>query len=203
MSDNVHTVNTESRRPYHHGQLREALVAEGLRLLEERDAAHVGLRELARRVGVSPTAVYRHFPSKEALLAALAASGFEQLAKAQAEAMGDRVTREGFNAMGRTYVRFALRNPALFRLMYSAASPARGVAVDPTLRPSTGLRAAVDALLGPGASEATKRTMALRAWALVHGLSLLLLDGHVKVAEKDLDAFIDASVEGSGLATGL
>lgn len=203
MSDDVHTVNTEARRPYHHGQLRDALIAEGLRLLEERDAAHVGLREVARRVGVSPTAVYRHFPNKEALLVALAASGFERLAQAQAEAIGDRVTREGFNAMGRTYVRFALRNPALFRLMYGAASPARGVAVDPTLRPSTGLRAAVDALLGPQATEAAKRTMALRAWALVHGVSLLLLDGHVKVPDKDLDAFIDTSVEGSGLASGL
>ena len=202
MSDDVHTVNTEPR-PYHHGNLRDALLEEGLRLLEERDAAHVGLRELARRVGVSPTAVYRHFPNKEALLAALAASGFRRLVEVQAAAIGDRVTRASFNAMGRAYVRFALRNPALFRLMYSAANPVRGEAVDPTLRPSTGLRTAVDALLGPEATAAAKRTMALRAWALVHGLSLLLLDGHVKVADKELDAFIDASVEGSGLSIGL
>lgn len=202
MSDDVHTVNTEPR-PYHHGNLRDALLAEGLRLLEERDAAHVGLREVARRVGVSPTAVYRHFPNKEALLAALAASGFRQLAEMQSAAIGDSVTRAGFNAMGRAYVRFALRNPALFRLMYGAANPARGEAVDPTLRPSTALRTAVDALLGPEAPAAAKRTMALRAWALVHGLSLLLLDGHVKVADKELDAFIDASVEGSGLSIGL
>lgn len=203
MPDDVHTVNTESPRPYHHGNLRDALVEEGLRLLEERDAAHVGLREVARRVGVSPTAVYRHFPNKEALLAALAASGFRKLAAVQAAAIGDTVTREGFNAMGRAYVRFALRNPALFRLMYSAANPASGEGMDPTLRPSTGLRMAVGALLGPDATVTAKRTMALRAWALVHGLSLLLLDGHVKVADKDLDAFIDASVEGSGLSAGL
>ena len=202
MSDDVHTVNTEPR-PYHHGNLRDALIAEGLRLLEERDAAHVGLREVARRVGVSPTAVYRHFPNKEALLAALAASGFRQLTEWQAEAIGGKVTRTSFNAMGRAYVRFALANPALFRLMYSAASPTHAGAVDPTLRPSTGLRTAVDALLGPEATPAAKRTMALRAWALVHGLSLLLLDGHVKVADKELDAFIDASVEGGALSIGL
>ena len=70
----VSTSKTEIRT-YHHGDLRSALIQAGLTVLAGSDAEHLSLRELARSVGVSPTAVYRHFPDKNALLAALAESG--------------------------------------------------------------------------------------------------------------------------------
>ena len=113
-----------SSRAYHHGDLRAALLQVGLRLLASGDANDLSLREMARAVDVSATAVYRHFPDKKALMAALAVEGLSMLARAQhqaSEAAGGGV--EGFNATGRAYVRFALANPALFRLIFS--NPAR------------------------------------------------------------------------------
>ena len=72
-----------AERAYHHGDLRTALIDAGLAALEAADADAVSLRELARKVGVSATAVYRHFPDKKALLAALAAEGIARLGSAQ------------------------------------------------------------------------------------------------------------------------
>src|SRR4051812_42026793 len=99
-------------RNYHHGNLREALVEAGLRLLDRRSADDLGLREVARDVGVSATAVYRHFPDKQALLDALAEAGLERLGAAQAEAAAKAAGGwDAFNETGRAYVRFALSNP--------------------------------------------------------------------------------------------
>jgi len=169
------------KRTYHHGDLRRALVEAGLELLEQRDADALSLREVARAVGVSATAVYRHFPDKGALLDALSAEGFERLAAAQhaaAEAAGGG--EAGFAATGIAYVRFALANPALFRLTFSATSARNILAAPPEHMPDAlaFLRenaAAVAAQVG-----ADPRTVAVRAWALVHGLALLLLERQVE-----------------------
>ena len=204
MDHHVNSVNKPgARRGYHHGNLRAALTEAGLRLLEESGSAQLSLREVARTVGVSPTAVYRHFPDKEALLSALAADGFRRMAEEQAAALaGGSAPPDGFNAMGRIYVRFALRNPAIFRLMFGGFIAGRR---DPELaeaeeRLSAGLRAGVEALL-PAGSAAAKRVAALRAWSLVHGLSLLLLERQVKVSGDATDALIDEIVDGALLAS--
>ena len=102
---------------YHHGDLRAALLEVGLRLLAERDVEGVSLREMARGVGVSATSVYRHFPDKAALMRALALEGLDRLAVAQRDAASGK---EG--AAGRAYVRFALANPALFRLIFTSSA---------------------------------------------------------------------------------
>ncbi len=86
-------MSTSDRR-YHHGDLRPALIEEGLRLIAEGPADVLSLRELARRVGVSATAVYRHFPDKGALMAALAAQGLMLLGAAQPLAAGSTVLRQ-------------------------------------------------------------------------------------------------------------
>ncbi|WP_306365770.1 TetR/AcrR family transcriptional regulator [Nocardiopsis sp. CC223A] len=107
-------------RPYHHGDLRAALLAGAERALAARGPAALSLRELAREAGVSHAAPSRHFRDKRALLDALALSGFERLTAqltAAAAAPGD--TRSGLLAMARVYVAFALRNAALLDLMYS------------------------------------------------------------------------------------
>ena len=105
--------NSDSdKRGYHHGDLRAALIEAGLALLADRSADDIGLREAARAVGVSATAVYRHFPDKGAFLAALAGEGLRQLGAAQrvaAEAAGGG--ERGFAATGAAYVRFAIANP--------------------------------------------------------------------------------------------
>jgi AcrR family transcriptional regulator len=167
------------KKPYHYGGLRDALIAEGLRLLTERDAESLSLREIARSVGVSATSVYRHFPDKEALMTALALEGLAQLGTAQreaAEAVGGG--EAGFKETGRAYVRFALANPALFRLIF--ASPALAPA-----RTGGNVESEATTLLQANAARIASRdggqadVHALQAWALVHGLAMLMLDGQV------------------------
>jgi AcrR family transcriptional regulator len=179
------------RNAYHHGALRQALVDAGLKLLETRTADDLSLREVARAVSVSATAVYRHFPDKKALMAALAVEGLARLANAQhaaSEAAGGGMA--GFSATGAAYVRFALANPALFRLIF--ANPA-----------STDRRAcghdddAMDFLRANAASLAEGKggdaqVIALRAWSIAHGLAMLMLDGQAPVDDALIARIMDS-----------
>jgi len=171
-----------SRARYHHGDLRGAAIDAGLRLLQSRTANDLGLRELAREIGVSAAAIYRHFPDKDALMAALAGEGLQRLAAAQRRATATAGGgAAGFMASGLSYVRFAVDNPALFRLIYGTAQ-GRDLLEDPLDHVSAamrGLRQDIEALLPEGLSAADRKAAALRAWALVHGLALLILDGQI------------------------
>jgi AcrR family transcriptional regulator len=176
---------------YHHGDLRAALIAEGLRLLTERDAEQLSLREVARGVGVSATAVYRHFPDKAALMAALAARGLDMLSQVQHaayDAAGSGVA--GFNATGAAYVRFALLHTALFRLIF--ANPPTGKMVELADSPDNAMRFLMEnaAKLAPPGME--PRIFALQSWAIAHGLAMLIIDGQLHVDDKTIDAVIDA-----------
>lgn len=182
-------------KSYHHGGLRSALVDEGLKLLAQSDAEHLSLREIARNVGVSATAVYRHFPDKQALLSALSFEGGEQLAERQRlaqQAAGGGIA--GFDATGREYVRFAIENPALFRLMMTDARTGARLDADCGQEQGLGLlRRNIDALAAPGTDEATKRARAVQAWAIVHGLAMLILDGQVPADDRLIDAVINSA----------
>ena len=187
------------KQGYHHGDLRSALIEAGLRLLAERTADDLSLREVARAVGVSATAVYRHFPDKGALMHALAQEGLKRLAQTQrsaAEAVGGGVA--GFKATGRAYVRFAVANPALFRLIFSSPAPSGLLAgrLDETADAMAFLRANAAAMAAKGAAEPQVQAIALQAWALSHGLAMLMLDGQVPAE----DALIEAAIpmDGSG-----
>jgi AcrR family transcriptional regulator len=167
------------RSRYHHGDLRAALIAEGLRLLAARDAESLSLREVARGVGVSATSVYRHFPDKDALMTALAVEGLKQLGKAQAAASAAAGGEAaGFAATGHAYVRFALDNPALFRLIFT--SPALGAA---DLKGATlaGDLLRTNALRLAAQDGGAASVRAVKAWAQVHGLAMLMLDGLIPV----------------------
>lgn len=156
-----------SGKPYHHGDLRAALLDAADALLDQGGDGAVSLREAARMAGVSATAAYRHFADKEALLAALALRGFEAFgaAMAAAVAVGDVSPHV---ARGRAYLRFALARPGRFRLMFGPLL-ARAGAHPPLLAAS---RAAFGALqAGAGELDA-----ALRSWGMVHGLAHLMLD---------------------------
>lgn len=183
-----------ARGKYHHGDLRAALIAEGLRQLDGEDAAEPSLRELARAAGVSATAVYRHFPDKGALRTALAHTAYERLGAAQAEAAagarGD-LGRE-FEAVGRAYVRFALDHPAMFRLMTSV--PLAHDIFDMKQEEDEAsklLHSYARKLAGEGASTEAVRHVAMRAWALVHGLAVLMLDGYAPRDPALIDAVVD------------
>ncbi len=180
---------------YHHGDLRAALVETGLRLLAERTADDVSLREMAREVGVSATAVYRHFPDKGALMSALAQEGLVRLAavpRQAAETAGGGAA--GFVATGRAYVRFALANPALFRLIFSSPAPTDLLQRD--VKDSndaiTFLKANAEAQLGAGAGKEAVQVSALQAWSQAHGLAMLMLDGQIPARDALIDQVLAA-----------
>ena len=180
---------------YHHGNLREALVSAGLALLDEGGSAEPSLRELARQVGVSANAAYRHFENKEALLAAMAAEGFRRLAAVQAEAVMQRQNpKEGFLESGRAYVTFARQHPALFRLMFGRFSVAsRNEEIEAAGQLAyMGLRYGVAAVMGVAPDSPAVQVAAMHAWSLVHGLSHLVLDGQCDAHTDNLDVLIDS-----------
>ncbi|MBU2604342.1 MAG: WHG domain-containing protein [Alphaproteobacteria bacterium] len=201
MAANDNTVNIRAPKGgYHHGDLRVALIATGLKKLEESSAESLSLREIAREIGVSATAIYRHFPDRDSLLSALAAEGLAQLAREQ-KAAGKAGGKEGFTEMGRAYVRFAMNNPALFRLIYSSLPAAADLnCVNPEDSPGWLLRQSIANLAGPKASDAQRKAGVLRAWALVHGLAMLILSG--QIAPKDIDQLINEVVSVDSLKLG-
>jgi AcrR family transcriptional regulator len=197
MTSNANSVNIKS---YHHGDLRSAVVEEGLRLLKDREAEALSLREVARNVGVSATALYRHFPDRASLLAALANAGYAMLADEQRMA-AQRVAVHGgqrqFAALGQAYVRFAIAHPALFRLIF-VNSPAhmhlRSVA--PSGSAAALLEQCVAQMLGPDAPTEARFAVMLRAWSLVHGLSMLILDKQVMADDALIDQVVSSSSVG-------
>ncbi|HEY4811042.1 MAG TPA: TetR/AcrR family transcriptional regulator [Solirubrobacteraceae bacterium] len=108
-------------RPYHHGNLRTALLEQAERTVRERGVQELSLRELARDVGVSHGAPRRHFPDRQALLDALAIAGFERLGSELREAMdgADEDFRARVQATATAYIRFATRDAALLELMFA------------------------------------------------------------------------------------
>ena len=184
----------ETTRPYHHGHLRRALLDAALQLLTEQDLAGLSLRQVARRAGVSEAAPYHHFASKAALVEALVAETLQQLAQALREAtQGTEGTPlDRLVAVGVAYVRFAMEHHASFQILYRPElrrlSHPRPSADGMTRSPidQAGMAAyqvLLDAIVAcqqagvvvPG----DPLPLALTAWATVHGLAQLLLDGVV------------------------
>lgn len=169
-----------ARRAYHHGDLRRSLVASATRLLDRHGPQGVTLRGAARQAGVSQAAPYRHFASKEALLAAVAAEAFLALKEACAAAVaadpGDPIHRLEIVAI--TYVRFAVDHPARYRLMWAPTPRGRDHPVLADAARSSGeplLLALLECLPPATRSEApVERLFVL--WSLLHGLTGLVLD---------------------------
>ena len=172
---------TGNARPYHHGDLRRALLDAAAAELADSGPDGLSLRACARRAGVSPSAPAHHFGDVAGLLAALAAEGFDRLRDGLAAARGREGDAAGaLHACGLAYVRFALAEPALFRLMFrrvpdAARHPGLARAGEAAYAELAG---ALDAALleaGRGAADADARR--LLAWAGVHGLAALAMDG--------------------------
>ncbi len=182
------STSTAPSRSYHHGDLRSALVEAGLKALETTPLADLSLRQIARDVGVSATAVYRHFPDKAALLAALAQAGIEQMAAWQSAAAAAASPDDAFAATGRAYVRWALANPALFRLVFGQCREV-GQTVFGDNEAARMLRDYAQGITG---DEAGAQRLMLQAWAVVHGLAMLMLDGQLPKDDALVDRVIDA-----------
>ena len=168
------------KAPYHHGDLRRALLDASLALIEEQGLQGLSLREVARRAGVTHQAPYHHFGDRAALLSALAEEGFALLlASMQAEqARARRSAGAQLEAAGLGYVKFALAHPAHFRLMFRPelreGQPSSKVALDAHALLVNSVTAAQKE--GAAPRRNTEAVVAL-CWSAVHGLASLWLDG--------------------------
>ncbi|MER7745594.1 TetR/AcrR family transcriptional regulator [Streptomyces bacillaris] len=159
---------------YHHGDLRAACLRAARELLEEDGSAALSLRAVARRAGVSATAPYRHYADREALVSAVAAEGYRELAGHLAQAHPAPSTPDELAAVAVAYVRFALEHPALFRAMFAEpCDPTSEERVAATEAISAYVRTIVHATFPGVDADALSTTV----WALVHGLAFLHLDG--------------------------
>ncbi len=173
--------------PYHHGNLREALVEAGMALAETDGEQAVTLRAVSRQVGVSHNAAYRHFADRAELMRALAARALTRWARLVDRRVAEVGTRRGkqaawdrINAAGRAYVEFAASSPGLFRL--ACASDLGSVEPDePVRHPYAQLSERLDELVEVGAITSKRRANAeIASWAAVHGFSMLVLDGPLR-----------------------
>ena len=171
-------------RSYHHGNLRRALLDEALATIRTEGVEGVTLRDIGGRLGVSRTALYRHFADKRALLAAVATEGFRRL-REQLVAAWEHGGRgdAAFHAMGVAYVRFAVDNPAHYRVIFGGfVDPG---ATDPELvtEAQGAFQALVDAVVALQRDgvllDDDPVHMATYVWTLVHGIAMLAIDGQL------------------------
>lgn len=170
-------------KPYHHGDLRRALLDAALEIVRHHGAGGLTLRSVARKARVSHMAPYHHFADKAALVAAVAEEGFRGLQ----QEMDERIARcpddprARFRESGIAYVLFAVKHPNLFRVMFGPE--AADAEAHPDLK--TAARAAFDTMhglveqsqAGYAIREDDARQIGLTAWSLVHGLAMLCIDG--------------------------
>ena len=180
MTPPIHRKRTP-KPPYHHGDLPRALVAAAQQLIESGGYARLTLRATAQAAGVSVAAPYRHFADREALLAAVLASGFRELARRTAgarEAAPDAMA--GLMAVGLAYVAFAAGHPAIYRLMFG---PECDKSAHPDLMAAghEALSVLIDAVAACKAAgliaNADVQQVALAGWSLTHGIASLHADG--------------------------
>jgi AcrR family transcriptional regulator len=171
-----------SRPTYHHGDLRAAILTEAARLVAERGAERVSLRELARAAGVSHAAPAHHFTDRRGLFTALATQGFQWLAEALAEARGH------FADAALAYVRFAIDHPGHYQVMFNKSL------LDVSDTELAAAEAAAGAELARGVATLRDRNAQadpagaqLAAWSLVHGFSTLWLNDAINAAVRELD----------------
>jgi AcrR family transcriptional regulator len=172
------------RNRYHHGNLRRALLDEALAMIRSDGVSGLTLREIGTRLGVSRTALYRHFADKGALLEAVATDGFrtlrEQLVTAWNQAGHDLA---GLDAMGVAYIHFAVASPSHYRVMFGGFVEPSGHQPELAVEAAGALQALVDALIAlqrerlVHGDDAT--TMAMFVWSVVHGVAMLAIDGQL------------------------
>lgn len=177
-----------AKATYHHGDLRAALVRAAMDLLEESGETALSLRAVARRAGVSPAAPYRHYANREALISAVAAVGYRELAEQLAAAHASPSTPDQLAAVAIAYVRFALARPGLFRIMFSEPCDRDN---DARVAATEAVSAYVRGIVQRSFPAADADALATAAWALVHGLAFLYLDGKFDATDR---AAVDARV---------
>lgn len=187
--------------PYHHGNLKEALLEAALQHIDTAGPQGITLREVARRAGVSHNAPYRHFADKDELLAAVAAQGFERLTAAMnAEAAAAGTAADRLRLTGRGYVGFALEYRKHFSVMFDRPPSAHSYAEYSAAarRAFEVLMDAIKACQDAGDLPAGDPTpFAFTAWSLVHGIAKLAIAGQFPFrTTADVLGFTDRATRG-------
>lgn len=168
-------MSTSEKSGYHHGDLRASLLTAAMRMLEEGEP--FSLRALAREAGVSPTAPYRHFKDRDALESALAAQGLRDLKVDLTEGRELPASAADLGELAVAYVEFALRRPALFRVMF-------GNACDTGSAERVEAAAEIHDLLAVAMTrvfpDVDADALASAGWALAHGMAYLYMDGKLQ-----------------------
>jgi AcrR family transcriptional regulator len=173
---------------YHHGDLRRGLIDQALRIIDRQGVEGLTLRAVGEALGVSRTALYRHFSDKQALVAAVASEGFRTLRLALIDAWEREGRRQGgFQAMGEAYLQFAVTHSSHYRVMFGRF--VESCVRDPELvqEAEAAFQALVDALVAQQREGLVRRddpvTLARFVWSVVHGVAMLTIDGQLPADE--------------------
>ena len=185
---------------YHHGDLRRALVEEAVRTIHTAGVEHLTLRGIGEKLGVSRTALYRHFSDKQALLAGVGREGFRMLRLALTEAWEEHGKgREGFDAMGSAYVQFAVAHPSHYRVMFGRFLESCSKDAEFIQEATAAFQVLVDSLVEQQRSGLIRRDdpvlLARFIWSVVHGISMLVIDGQLRGLDERGDALNRYAIE--------
>ena len=174
---------------YHHGDLRRALVEEAVRTIQLDGIEHLTLRAAGEQLGVSRTALYRHFSDKQALLAAVGREGFRMLRVALAAAWEDHGRgRAGFEAMGLAYVQFAVAHPAHYRVMFGRFVESCSKDAAFVEEAGAAFQVLVSSLVEQQQAGIVRQDdpqiLARFVWSVVHGIAMLVIDGQLRGADE-------------------
>lgn len=187
---------------YHHGNLKEELLRTATDMIDKEGLDAITLRDLTQRLGTSRTAVYRHFASKEALILGVIEKGYEDIDLIFTPIFEDRTqsVAHRFNAMARAYLDFAIEHPNLYRLLFGEKyHQEREKLCDyKDESQATGLYALIGLLLEAQVegtiAPVDPMIQAAMAWASIHGLASLLIDGHLMMSD-NMEAIYEYSIE--------
>jgi len=185
---------------YHHGDLRRALLEEALRTIHAGGVDQLTLRGIGQKLGVSRTALYRHFSDKQALLAGVGREGFRMLRLALTSAWEQHGRgREGFEAMGMAYVRFAVAHPSHYRVMFGRFIESCSKDAEFVQEASAAFQVLVDSLVERQRTGLVRRDdpllLARFVWSVVHGIAMLVIDGQLRGVDERGETLNSYAVE--------
>jgi len=183
-------MKTDTQAKYHHGNLKESLIEEALNMIEKDGISSITLRELTKKLGTSRSAVYRHYSSKDELIKAVIQAGFDKLdATVHPTLLGDANILDKLYNMGKAYMSFAMENPNLYRTIFgNEIQKEREESCDINdENDAAGFHALVALVIEAQESGLIQKDDAFMQstviWAMMHGLSNLLIDGHLHIQE--------------------
>ena len=183
-------MKTKTTPKYHHGNLKDSLIEEALEMIEKDGISSITLRELTKRLGTSRSAVYRHYSSKDDLIKAVIQAGFDRLdAKVHPTLLGDASILDKLYDMGKAYMTFAMDNPNLYRTIFgNEIQKEREESCDINdENDAAGFHALVSLITQAQELGVVRKDDAFMQstviWSMMHGLSNLLIDGHLHIQE--------------------